>query len=68
MVGITRYYLVLTTRYHSSVLTYSYYDANGELTGAAGTLNGSNYSVNYSYDLNGNRTWRVIRRGRATSC
>jgi RHS repeat-associated protein len=63
MVGITRYYLVLTTRYHSSVLTYSYYDANGELTGAAGTLNGSNYSVNYSYDLNGNRTMAGYQTG-----
>ncbi len=35
-------------------LTYSY-DANGELTGATGTLAGSSYSSNWSYDLNGNR-------------
>jgi RHS repeat-associated protein len=35
-------------------LTYSY-DANGELTGASGTLAGSSYSGNWSYDLNGNR-------------
>ncbi len=44
---------------NNSSLTYSY-DNNGELTGAAGTLNLSGhtmaYSVTYSYDANGNRT------------
>jgi RHS repeat-associated protein len=35
-------------------LTYGY-DKTNQLTSAAGTLNGSNYSVSYSYDTNGNR-------------
>jgi RHS repeat-associated protein len=43
-------------------LTYSY-DANNELTGASGTLNGSNYSVSYSYDANGNRTMSGYQTG-----
>ncbi len=47
---------------NNSVLTYSC-DVNGELTGASGTLNGSNYSVSYSYDLNGNRTMAGYQTG-----
>src|SRR5579884_661390 len=39
----------------SSSLTYGY-DADRQLTSASGTLNGSSYSVSYSYDTNGNRT------------
>jgi RHS repeat-associated protein len=38
----------------NSSLTYGY-DNTGQLTSAAGTLNGSSYSVSYSYDKNGNR-------------
>lgn len=38
----------------NSSLTYGY-DNTGQLTSAAGTLNGSTYSKNYSYDANGNR-------------
>ncbi|HEY7310953.1 MAG TPA: RHS repeat-associated core domain-containing protein [Gemmataceae bacterium] len=37
-----------------SSLTYGY-DPGGELTSASGMLNGSSYSVSYSYDANGNR-------------
>jgi RHS repeat-associated protein len=33
------------------------------LTGASGTLNGANYSVSYSYDLNGNRTMAGYQTG-----
>jgi RHS repeat-associated protein len=39
----------------NSSLTYGY-DKTGQLLSASGTLNGSNYSVSYTYDLNGNRT------------
>ena len=45
-------------------LTYGY-DKTGELTSAAGTLGGSNYSQSWSYDANGNRnmTGYVIGTG-----
>ncbi len=47
---------------NNSSLTYGY-DANGELTGASGTLNGSSYGVSYSYDANGNRTMTGYQTG-----
>jgi YD repeat-containing protein len=47
---------------NNSSLTYSY-DNNGELTGASGTLNGSNYAVTYSYDANGNRNMTGYQTG-----